>query len=364
MKKFTALTLAAAMVVGTFTGCGSDATAGSDSTVTDGGEERVLNIFTWEGYYPPEVLDGFTAQTGIKINYSPFQTNEEMLTKLQATGGGDYDIVIASDYIIETARQEGNLMMELDKSLIPNYSNLNEAYLNQYYDPESLYTVPHAPGSPVIVYDPTKVTQIEINSYKDLWHPFLVNTVGMMDDPRVITGITLKSLGYSMNEEDSGKLAAAGEKLVELAPNIRMLDSNNLQIPLLSGEISIALMFTSSAAMAVMENPYLEVVYPEEGMGFGIDSIFVPSNAPHPNNAHAFIDYILDPEVAATVSSWIMYQCPNEAAAEYLPEYYTTNPAVFIPDSEIGITEFIKPIGIEAMEQHDKIWTTFKQALS
>ncbi len=368
MKKMIAMAMTMVLIMGTFMGCSSSESEGnttSDTETTDeagSGEEKILNIFTWEGYFPQEVLDGFTESTGIKINYSPFQTNEEMLTKLQATDGGEYDLIIASDYIIETARQEGGLMMELDRSLIPNFENLDEAYLNQYYDPENVYTVPHAPGTPVIVYNPATLPDgVEINGYEDLWNSALADNVAMMDDSRNVLGITLKTMGKSFNEEDVNVLEDAGEKLMELQPNIRMLNTNNLQSAILTGEVAVGYMFTSQAAMAIMENPDLEIVYPEEGMGFGIDSMFIAANAPHAENAHAFINYVLEAETAATVSSGIMYLCPNEAAKDFLPEAYTSNAAVFIPSEKIGNTEFIKPINEEAVAAHDKIWTEFKQ---
>ena len=353
MKKILALTLGVLLALGALAGCGSN------TEVKDTSEEKVINIFTWDGYFPQDVLDGFTEETGIKINFTNFESNEEMLTKLEATDGGDYDLIIASDYIIDIAVRKGGLIGELDREQLPNFSNLDEAYMDQFFDPGNLYTAPYAPGTPLILYNP-EVVDFEIKGYNDLWNPALVDSIAAMDDPRNMIGMASKALGKSLNETDPEVLEATRVKLMELKPNIRMLTYNNLQTALLSGEASVAYMFSSQAAMAIAENPNLKVVYPEEGMGFGIDSMFIPENAPHSSNAHTFINYILDAEVGAKVSSQIMYLCPNKASAEFLPEEYTSNPALFIPSEVLGDTEFMKDVG-EATEIYDKIWTEFKQ---
>ena len=368
MKKIIALALAMTLALGTLAGCGtseeavpsSEAPEGSSTTAPENTEEKVLNIFTWDGYFPPNVLEGFTAETGIEINLSHFETNEEMLIKLQATDGGDYDLVIASDYIIDIARKQGGLLADLDRTLLPNFENLDEAYLNQFFDPNNVHTIPYSAGTPLILYN-DDVVDIEIKGYNDLWDPSLVDSIAAMDDGRNVIGMTLKSMGKSLNETDPAVLAEASTKLMELKPNIRMLTYNNLQTVLLTGEASVAYMFSSQAAMALAENPELKVVYPEEGMGFGIDSLFVPKNAPHSNNAHAFMNYIMDAEVGASVSSQIMYLCPNKASAEFLPAEYTSNAALFIPSEELGNTEFMQDVG-EATATFDKIWTEFKQS--
>lgn len=352
MKKFIAILLAAALTAGAMAGC-------SQGGGQAGGSKEV-NIFTWDGYIPQDVMDGFTEQTGIKINMSNFESNEEMLTKLEATNGGDYDIVIASDYIIDIARKKGNLLKELDKSKIPNYENIDPAYQSQFYDPENQYTVPYGPGTPLIVYDPS-IVKIDIQGYEDLWNPELKDSIVAMDDARNMIGITLKTMGKSFNETDPAVLEQAKEKLLQLKPNIRTLSMNNLQDVILSGEASVGYMFASQVVLAVQGNPELKVVYPKEGMGFGIDNIFVPAQAPNLDNAYAFINYVLDPEVGAKISSQIQYMCPNKASEEYLPEEYKSNPALFIPSDVLGNTEFIQDVG-EATSIYDKIWTEFKQS--
>lgn len=349
MRKIVSLLLAVFLSAGLAAGC-------SNSGTED--EQKTLNILTWDGYIPEDVLNAFQESSGISVNIANFNDNEEMLSKLEATNGGQYDVVIGSDYIIDIAAKRG-LLSELDKSKIPNYDNLDPVYLSQYYDPNNVYTVPYGPGTPLIVYDPAKVT-IDIKGYNDLWDPALANSIVMMDDARNVIGITLKSMGYSMNETDEAILEEAKEKLFQLKPNIHHLDYNNPYDSLISGEVSVAYMFTSQVNTALNERPELQVVYPEEGMGFGIDCWFIPLNAPHKDAAHEFLNYILDAETGAKISESILYMCPNQASYDYLSDDFKNNKALHIPSDILGETEFIKDVG-EAATLYDSIWTEFKQ---
>ena len=238
--------------------------------VTAMADDDELVLFTWENMFPQEVLDGFTEETGIKVVYSNFDTDETMLEKLSQAKGGDYDVIVADDYIIEQAVSEG-LVSELDKDTITNFGNINPLYQGQFYDPDDKYTVPYGAGIPLIVYDPDLV-DFEIKGYSDLWNDELKDQVAITANYRVIDGITLLSMGKSMNEEDVSVIEEAGQKLLELAPNIRLIQDDNTQNSLLNGEASVAFLYTSQVTQVLAENPDLGNVplYPEEGLGFGI----------------------------------------------------------------------------------------------
>ncbi len=178
----------------------------------------------------------------------------------------DYDVVIADDYIIEQAVGQ-DLVQKLDKAEIPNYKNINPLYQGQFYDPKDEYTVPYGAGIPLIVYDPEQV-DFEIKGYADLWNEALKDKVALTANYRVINGITLLTMGKSMNEEDTAVIGEAGEKLLELAPNVRMIQDDNTQNALLNGEAAVAFLYTSQVTQALSENPDLKVVYPQEGLAF------------------------------------------------------------------------------------------------
>lgn len=345
MKKL-ALILAALMAAGTLTSCGGGA-----------GENGTLNLFTWEGMFPEEVLTEFEETTGIDINYVNFDYDETMLMKLQAANGGDYDLIIADDYIIETAIAEG-LVQKLDKSKIPSIGNVNPLYQGQFYDPTDEYTVPYGAGVQTIVYNPANVG-IDITGYADLWDASLADSVGIISNYRVINGMALKVLGKSYNTTETADIAAAGAKLNELAPNIRLIKDDYIQDDLVSGEINAAVMYTSQVTMAKLTDPSLEVVYPKEGIGFGIMAMFVPSKAPNADAAHKFIEFILDPERGAKCYEYLGYYCTATASEPYITEEYReflTLPAEFSKDN----MEMIENITPKADDAHIAAWSEFK----
>lgn len=343
LKKLLAITAAALLI---FTACGS---TGSQ---TPGDDKQVLNIFTWATYFPDDIIAEFEAETGIKVNYVNFDSNEEMLMKLEASGGGDYDIVLASDYIIEIATKQ-NLVAEIDWAQIPNSANIDAAFTGKFFDPENKYTVPYAAGIPTIIYNPEMV-DFEITGYEDLWNENLKDSVVVVDDARNMIGITLKTMGESFNTTDPEVLEAAKEKLLTLKPNIRALDYSNPYNLMTSGETAVGYMFTSQVLTALESNPNLKVVYPKEGLGFGIDACFIPAQAPNSENAHKFLDFILDGQRSARISEQVYYINCNTAAYEYI-----TNDALKAPSELIAEAEFIQDVG-EATTTYNDIWTEFK----
>lgn len=358
MKKNKFLAVLICMVL-LLVGCGNTSGTNEDAsgeeTEKQGGQ---LNLFTWEGMFPQEVLSGFEEETGIRINYVNFDYDETMLAKLETAGGGDYDLVIADDYIIETVIAEG-LAQKLDTGRIENYGNINSLYQGQFFDANNEYTVPYGAGVQTIVYNPSTVS-IEINGYQDLWDESLEDEVGVIDNYRVVNGFALKVLGVGYNTEDVQDIKMAGEQLLGLAPNVRLLKGDNLQDDLLSGEISAAVMYTSQVTMAKIANPDLKVVFPEEGIGFGIMAGFIPSNAPNADAAYAFLDYILDAERGAACFEHLGYYSTNSAADAYISEEYKE--FLTLPEGFDGNMEMIQNISPEAEEQHTLIWTEFKAA--
>jgi len=348
MKKIIALTLAVLMCIGMFAACGGGET---------GGENGELNLFTWAGMFDQAVLDGFEEETGIKINYLNFDYDETMLAKLQAAKGGDYDLVIADDYIIETAIAEG-LVQKLDKSKIANIGNVDPIYQGQFFDPTDEYTVPFGAGVQTIAYDPDNVT-IEINGYEDLWNAALNDNLAIIGNYRVVIGMALKVLGYSYNTNNLDELEEAAQLLYKLADNIRLIKDDNVQNDLLSGEVGAAVMYTSQVTIAKMTDPDIKITYPKEGIGFGIMSMFIPSQAPNSEAAHKFIDYILDGKIGAKCFEYMGYYCTNTAAVENISEDFRE--FLVLPETfEKDDMEMIANISAEAAEKQAEIWTEFK----
>lgn len=351
MRKCMSLLLCFSLALALLTGCGG---ADESAEGTIGGE---MNLYTWDGMFPQEILDGFEKETGVRINFSHFDFDEDMLAKLEETKGGDYDFVIADDYILEMIIAEG-LAQKLDTSKLENYGNLNPVFMSQFYDPSNEYTVPYGAGIPLLVYDPA-LTDVEITGYEDLWNPALEDNVAITANYRVINGITLKTMGQSMNTEDLNAIQAAGDKLLQLAPNIRVINDSNTQDYLVSGEVAAAFLYSSQVTAAVNARDDLKVVYPKEGLGFGIMAGFIPSDAPNAEAAYAFIDYINRPENAAKCFEYIGFYCTNKAADDLISEELQ-NLIVLPEDAAEG--EIIQNISREAEDLHAELWNQFKAA--
>lgn len=366
MKKtrILAMLIASLVLVSTFAACSggsskqSSGNASTSSTNASASADKELVLFTWEAYVPDDIIQEFEDKTGIKVTYATFETNEDMLAKLEASDGADYDLVLASDYILDISRKS-NLLSKLDTSKIANFGNIGTNFQSKFFDEKNEYVVPYIAGTPLIVYDPAKVS-VDIKGYDDLWNPALKDSVVVMDDARNLIGITLKTLGKSFNETDTAVLEQAREKLLKLKPNIRALDYNTPYTLMLSGEATVGYMFTSQVNTVLAEKPDFKVVYPKEGMGFGIDGFVVPVNAPHKDAAHQFLNFVLDPEIGSRLAQATGYICTNKASYDLLPKEFKDNPAVYIPDDLLGKTEFIQDVG-DAASKFDEIWTEFKQ---
>jgi spermidine/putrescine-binding protein len=329
-------------------------------------QKKPLVIYTWEEMFPQEILDSFKQVTGTDVALQYFEYNEDMLMELQRAEGGSCDLIIADDYIIEFIVEQG-LAQKLDKSKIPNLKNVNPLYQHQFYDPRDEYTVPYGAGIQTIVYDPGKVN-IDIRGFSDLWDPGLQGRVGITANYRVIDGMALKTMGKSYNETDPAVIEAAGGRLLELAPNIAVIRDMDLDEELLLGKIDVALMYTDQVTKSLTQNPDLEVVYPEEGIGFGIMAAFIPSKAPNAAAAHKFLDFILDPWRGADCAEYLAYYCANSAAETYIkPEL---RDLLIMPTEnrngmeviKFGNFEIMLNIDQDAEDAHSRIWEAFTGA--
>lgn len=320
--------------------------------------DKTLNVFNWTEYIPKDVITEFEKEYGIKVNYTTYSSNEEMLAKIQSAPAGTYDLAVASDYMVTIMNNKG-LIEDIGTDKITNLNNIDSSYLNLDFDKGNKVSVPYMIPAGVIAVN-TDMTDLDIKSYKDLLDPSLKDSIVVLDDERALIGIALKSLGYSMNEVDEAKLQEAKEFLIELKPNIKAFDSDSPKIAMISGETAVGYMWNAECALAMGEKPSIKVVYPEEGMYKTIDCFVIPTGAKNKEEAQQFIDFILRPEISKIISEEYPYKNPNKAAESVLPEIYLNNPASNIPNSELEKGEFIKDVG-EYTGNFDKIWSEFKK---
>ena len=347
MKKLLVLAIATLFVIG-FTGC-SKAKNKSNG---------VVNLFTWQEYVPDVNIEAFEKATGIKVNYTYFSTNEEMLAKLEAVNGGQYDVVICGDYIIDIMKEKGNLLKKLDVSKIPNYSSIDPVFQNKFFDPENKYTVPYAVMFPAILYNP-KETSLKYKTLAELADPSLVNKITITDDPRANIGLALSVNGYSYNETDPEHLNVAQKWLKNFRKNVKAFSTDDPEGFVVNGEAAVAYANSSQCLTGVLRDPELglEIAYPE-GIFSQQDNYIVPFNAPNEDNAYALINFLLSKESVKNMEINTHYQNCSKYAISALTEEELKEVAI-APEGLLDSVESIENVG-EANEIYDRIWTEFK----
>jgi spermidine/putrescine transport system permease protein len=319
--------------------------------------KAVLNVFNWSEYLPQSVIDKFEENYNVKVNYSTFSSNEEMLAKLMA-GGSNYDLVVSSDYMVDILAKQ-NLIQPIDIKNISNFKNLDKNLINLDFDKGNKYSVPYMWGDACIVYDSRKVKK-EIKGFSDLWDTSFKNSIVVLDDQRAIIGMALQKNGYSINDTNLDHLNKAKNDLIALQPNIKAYDSDSPKTLLINGEASIGYVWGAEAYLAKLENPYLKVVIPQEGLFLQQDNFVMPKGAKEKQTAEQFIDFILSPEISAEISESFPYANPNIEAHKLMDKSVLSDIAVYPPSAAVKKGEHLKDIG-DNTKYFDKIWSQIKQ---
>lgn len=315
-----------------------------------------LNIFNWSEYLPQSVIDKFEEKYDIKVNYATFSSNEEMLAKLTA-GGSEYDLVVASDYMVETLTKQ-DMLQPIDKDSLPNINYMDPNVMNQSFDPGNKYSLPYMWGDAAIAVDTTKV-DFDITSYKDLWNPKLKGKIVVLDDQRAIIGMALKSLGYSINDTTDKHLEEAKKELITLQPNIKSYDSDSPKTLLINGEASVGFVWGAEASLAKRDNKNIKCVIPKEGLFLQQDNFTIPKTSKNKDAALMFMNFIMEPEISLEISKAFPYANPNTAAWKLMPSSMLNDIAIYPPTDAVKKGEHLKDIG-KGIDKFDKIWSEIK----
>ena len=287
--------------------------------------EGVVNVFNWEDYINEDVIKMFKEETGIKVNYVRFTLNEAMMVQVR-TSPGSFDVVFPSDYAIERMIAE-DLVQPIDFDKVPNAAQILDWLQTPDYDPDHKYSVPYMWGTVGILYNTTKVEE-PITSWGQLFDEKYKDQVFMMDSPRDTLGIALKYLGYSVNSKNPAEIQEAANLLIEQKQKgiVKAYQVDETKDKMVAGEAALALVWSGDAQYAINLNPDLAYVVPEEGSNVWVDGMVITKTAANPDNAHAFIDFLSRPEIAAMNVEYIEYSTPNQGAIELLGEDYIDNP--------------------------------------
>lgn len=317
--------------------------------------ERVLNLYIWSNYIDPGMVKEFERRHGVHVNLDTYDTNEAMLAKLQA-GNPGYDVLCPSNYPVEQLVREGRLLA-LDRSALPHLANLDPRLLDREHDPGNRFSVPYLWGTCGIGYNRRKAGPID--SLGALWDPRFAGRILVVDDVREAVAAALKWKGHGANETDPRLLALARDLLLLQKPLVKTYNSSNYEDVLLSGDVWVALGWNGQFAKAMQQDRDLDYVIPKEGGTFAIDSLVVPRDAPHPELAHAFVDFTLEAEVAAANCRVTGYSTPNRAALPLLPAELRAKPAIFPPADVLDRLELLRDLG-PATALYDRLWTEVK----
>lgn len=287
---------------------------------------ETLNLFAWSEYVPQAVINGFTRETGIKVNYETYASGEEMLSKL-VTGGAAYDLVQPPDYIAE-AMIRNQLLRPLDLAKIGNLRHIAPEFLRLPHDPQQRFTVPYMTGTVGIVVNTEKVRE-PIRGFRDLFQPKFRNRIVVVNDNREIVSWALVTLGLDQNNITKETLAKARPLVAEWIKLVKVFDSDSPKTPLLNGDVDLGVVWSGEAAKLINEHSKFRYILPAEGYHPFVDVLAIPTTAKNVAAAHRFLDYVLRPEVSKLISDEFPYTNPNLAARKLLTPEQLANPASY-----------------------------------
>ncbi|BBM65135.1 putrescine-binding periplasmic protein [Vibrio alfacsensis] len=318
-----------------------------------------LNIYNWSEYLPQSIIEDFTKETGIKVNYATFESNETMYAKLKLIDGEGYDIVVPSTYYVSKLANDG-LLHRIDKSKIDSFSQLDSSIMNQSFDPQNQYSLPYMWGSTAIGYNSDVVDGSKLTGWADLWNSEYAGQLLLTDDVRDVMGMSLILGGHSVNSQDPKELQQAYDRLTKLKPNVMVFNSDAPHVPLITGEVNVGMQWNGTAYRALQENPAIRFVYPKEGAIFWMDNIVIPEKAQNKDAAYTFINFLLRPENQAEVVKEIGYAVPNLQALTHLPAEIRDSEIIFPSEDVKKKGQFLGSVG-DAVGVYERYWMELKK---
>ncbi|MCH4889796.1 ABC transporter substrate-binding protein [Acidaminobacter sp. JC074] len=337
MKKILVLFLVAVMAI---------------SMISCQSKDEVVYVYNWGDYIDENIIDMFEEETGIKVVYEMFETNELMYTKLK-NGGNQYDVCVPSDYMITKMINE-DMIQKIDFSKIDQYENIGSEYKGQAFDPNDEYSVPYFFGTNGILYNTDMVTD-PVDSWNILWDEKYAGQILMNNSQRDSIMVALKLLGYSMNTTDENELEEAKQLLLDQHELVLAYVVDNGKDMMLNEEAAFLVTWNGDAITLMGEKDNLAYAIPKEGSNLWIDSMVIPKDAGNVENAHKFINFMLRPDIALLNTDYVGYSTPNTKAFEMLDDEMKNNPAAYPNLNELENMEVFIDLG-DAINIYNDIW--------
>lgn len=326
--------------------------------------DNEITVYNWGQYISDgndgslDVIAAFEEETGIKVNYLTFDSNESMYTKLK-TGGTTYDVIIPSDYMIGKLIEE-NMLEPLNFDNIPNYQYIDESFRNQSYDPANAYSVPYTWGTVGLIYNSQHVSAADAASWNCLWNEKYSGKILMFDNPRDAFAIAESILGYGLNTENEDELRAAAELLTEQKSLVQSYVMDQIFDKMQRGEAWAAPYYAGDFLTMVEENPDLAFSFPEEGFNIFIDAMCIPKGCQNKEGAEAFINFLCRPDICAANLDYLGYSAPESAAKELMDPEVTSSPVAYPDDETLARTESFGALSTQATQLMNDLWLNVK----
>jgi spermidine/putrescine transport system substrate-binding protein len=309
-----------------------------------------LTLYSWVDYLPQSVIDAFTAETGVSIDYVVYESQEEAVANLMA--GKPYDVVVLTIEFIPKLIQ-ADLLAELDHRNIPNFNNISANFRDLNFDPGNRYAAPFHWGATGLLYR-SDLVDPPPTRWADLWDPRFTGKVALWPIKMSLLPIALKKLGYSANSGDPAEVEAAVAELLKLTPDAIWI--SNLQASaaptLTSGEALITYGWAYDGKFAEAEGLPITYVLPEEGSVLWMDQFIIPANSPKRVLAERFIDFMLRPEISAQIIAESAYPMANDAALPLLDPAIVNDPIIYPPPADLARAEITEPLD----PARDRLW--------
>ncbi len=298
----------------------------SKVSFAEGGE---VNVYNWDTYIGETTVDDFTAATGTEVRYDLFASNDELFAKLRE-GNPGYDVIFpSSDWAERMVVAE--MLLPLDHGKIPNIQNIDPKFMNPAFDRGRTHSLPYFWGTMGIGYRISATEGMAPKAWADMYEKDQYSgRMALLNDSDLIE-VTLKYLGYSVNSNDPAHVDEVIDVLIKAKPHIKTFAPDTGQDLLIAGEVDVCMEWNGDILQVMEEDDDLAYIVPEEGSLIWEDTIAIPAGGPNPDNAHAFINYILEAEVHGQIASEIKYACPNQAAFAFIPQEDLDNPAMYPP---------------------------------
>ncbi len=319
-----------------------------------------LNFYTWDTYIGETTLADFAKATGIRVQTSYFATNDELFAKLKA-GNPGYDVIVPSNEFV-TRMREADMLMPLDLGAIPNLKNIAPEFLGQDYDPAPKHSVPYTWLVLGIGYRKSRVNGVP-DSWKWLFDSELYKgRIALTSEAADLIRLGAKYLGKSLNGVDAATTKAVEEMLIRQKPNIKTFHEDNGQDLLLAGDVDLVLETNGDIAQIALEDPDIAFVVPREGSLLNADTLAIPKGAPRPEQAHKFLNYLLDAQAGKHIAETILYPTPNSAAKALMPPAFSANPIIFPTGPGMDASEWGKFEGPEKARLFEEAITRVRAA--